>query len=219
MIKAVIFDIGGVLSYDVWENVLLDPCTWIAVEYNLDRERVFKLAHDLLPLYLFRSSQSDGDWIDHEKEYWEHFIAEFKLKLTTDYFIEKSERYYRAINGMGELIQSLKTRGIGLGICSNNTEFWFRRQFSKLDLFSHFAAESVILSCRIGVAKTSPGFEMFRAATNSLNLDKSECIFIDDRVDNVEYSLRFGMPSILFPSHSEYGQQYLSAILSKMGLI
>jgi len=48
MIKAVIFDIGGVLSYDVWENVLLDPCTGIAVEYNLDRERVFKLAHDLL---------------------------------------------------------------------------------------------------------------------------------------------------------------------------
>jgi hypothetical protein len=36
-VRAVIFDIGGVLAHDVWEPLFLDPETGLASRYGIDR--------------------------------------------------------------------------------------------------------------------------------------------------------------------------------------
>ena len=45
MIKALVFDIGGVLAYDIWEYLL--PA--IASQYNLDNSQVMKVGERLVP--------------------------------------------------------------------------------------------------------------------------------------------------------------------------
>ena len=135
------------------------------------------------------------------------------LKARTDLFI-------KAVNqlAMESLLSELQTKNLRLVICSDNTEFWFRRQFEKLGLQRFFAEQDCFLSSRVGVSKHSPGFEMLRAITQALGIEKSFCLFIDDRRRNVEVALTYGFVPILFPSHSPLGVDYLRALFSKLGI-
>jgi HAD superfamily hydrolase (TIGR01509 family) len=117
---------------------------------------------------------------------------------------------------MAELIARLRVAGTDLAICSNNTEFWFARQMDKLGLRQFFSPEKVVLSCRLGVSKSSPPYEMLQAAVDSLRVGKEACVFVDDREDNIRSALEFGLTGILFPSHSDAGAKYLQAVLGKM---
>jgi FMN phosphatase YigB (HAD superfamily) len=72
------------------------------------------------------------------------------------------------------------------------------------------------LSCRVGVPKRSEDLTMFQAVTHALRANKNECIFIDDREENIEKALRFGLLSIFFPSHKLFGAEYLRKIFENM---
>lgn len=98
-------------------------------------------------------------------------------------------------------------------------EFWFNRQSQKLGLEKYIPPERIILSCQIGVSKSSPRFEMFEKAVDSLDVDKSECIFIDDRIESISRATEYGLPSIMFPSHVENGFQYLKLLLTAMKVV
>lgn len=219
MIKAVIFDVGGVLAHDVWEHLFLDREAGVASILNLDVEQVQRAGQDLWEKFAYRSTTEENGWKELEKEYWDLFLGRFQLSMSADDLIRLTEQFVQPVEGMIQLLECLQSEAIEMAICSNNTEFWFKRQMNKLGLHRFFSSGRVILSTRIGVSKSSPGFEMFQAAIGALGIEKDFCIFVDDRVENIQRALQFGLTGIVFPSHSKYGAKYLRALLDKMGLL
>ena len=209
MITAAIFDIGGVLAHDVWEHMLLDKPDGIASRYGLDRcgpdgnlvERVGAL---LWEAFAYRPATQHNDWQALEIQYWRQFIGfiwgrQPPSDVSVDNFIQMTDDFINLVDaGMICLLERLQSRGIDLAICSNNNEFWFRRQMDKLSLHRFFSPSKVILSCRIGVSKSSPRFEMFHAVVDALRVAKSQCVFVDDRKDNVDRAKQFGIAAVRF---------------------
>lgn len=217
MIEAVIFDVGGVLAYDVWENLLVDSDVGVASTLGLDAVEARKVGQELWSQFAYRPTHSEDGWRKLEKEYWDLFIERFRLSQSADYFIRLTDRFIRPVEGMTLLLDCLRTNGIKLAICSDNTEFWFRRQMDTLGLEKFFKPDYTILSCRIGVSKSSPRFEMFEAVVAALNTDKKDCVLIDDRSKAILQGVEFGLAGIIFPSHSPQGGRYLRALLARMG--
>ena len=57
-------------------------------------------------------------------------------------------------------------------------------------------ADGRVVSYEVGVVK--PEQEIFKIFVDKYNLEPSECVFIDDRADNIEASIRAGMSGIVF---------------------
>jgi HAD superfamily hydrolase (TIGR01509 family) len=219
MVQALIFDIGGVIAYDVWENLFLDKKRGIASNLNLNPEEVKKIAKTMWDEFAHRSIDKEHDWKELEKEYWNKFIQHFHLSASVDYFINLTEQFICPIPETLKLLERLKSTEVKLAICSNNTEFWFKRQMDKLGLSKFFQQKYIILSSHIGASKSSPNFEMFEAVIEALNVDKRDCVFVDDREESILRAVEFGITGIIFPSHSERGARYLEALLQQMRIL
>ena len=204
MMNAIIFDLGGVLAHDIWEHLLLDEPDGVASEYSLDRNLVKKVGKLLWEGFAYRQETQQNDWQALERQYWSLFMEFFREQLPPDVsinkFIQKTHDFIKPVEdgSMIPLLERLQSRGIELAICSNNNEFWFRRQMDKLGLHRFFSSSKVILSCRVGVSKSSPRFEMFHVVADVLRIAKSYCIFVDDRNENVKRAQQCGMVGILF---------------------
>ncbi len=201
--QAVIFDIGGVLAEDVWEHLLLDRPAGIADLHGLDRDRVKELGEDLWQAFAYTPDTPCADRSQLEIRYWQSFIDSCwgeapPAGVSVDRFIAMSDDFIQPVPDMVPVLERLRSRGRELAICSNNNEFWFRRQMDKLRLHQFFSPERTILSCRVGVAKSSPGLEMFRAVAEVLGLAPARCAFVDDRPENVDRAEELGMRGFLF---------------------
>ncbi|MDH4284447.1 MAG: HAD family phosphatase [Gallionellaceae bacterium] len=211
MIEAVIFDIGGVLAEDVWEHLL--PCRkklgGIRDRFGLDHDQVDKIGVLLWAAFAHTPEGQHTTWRELERRYWDLFIRFFWDKspppgASIDDFIELTDKYIKLVDPeIPALLESLQSRGLKLGICSNNNEFWFRRQLGTLQLFRYFPPEGIVLSCRVGFSKSSPGYEMFDAAARALNVPHSSCIFVDDREENIKLASACGMKGIHFHKLSQ----------------
>lgn len=217
-IEGVIFDIGGVLARDVWEHLLLEPHIGICAQYALDRNQVEKAGELLWQSFAHTPETKGSSWQTLEQLYWSRFIDYFHEHLpsglTAADLIKLTDDFISPVEGMALLLERLQSDGIVLAICSNNNEFWFRRQMDKLQLHRFFSPNKVILSCRVGFSKSSPRYEMFHAAADALNIPKAKCVFVDDRLDNVERSRQCGMHGILFRNADQ-----LRVSLREVGLL
>ena len=231
VIKAVIFDMGGVLAFDVWEHLLLDkgepgnPAKplGVAALYGLRDEYVERVGRELWDTYSRPDatlSGADADLL--EEHYWASFIRELRQQLPASIGVndlrDRTDLFIKPVNqsAMESLLEELKANKIRLVICSDNTEFWFRRQMAKLRLQRFFSPSDCFVSCNVGFSKDSPGFEKFRIMSEALGIEKSSCLFVDDRRKNVEQALAYGFTPILFPSHSPKGFDYLTAVFSRL---
>ena len=215
-IKAVIFDIGGVLAQDVWEHLLLDKKGGIASEYHLDKRKTERVGKRLWEQFAHLPETQRNRWQELEEQYWNQFIQHFaghSPEMTADKFVKMTDNFIKPVEGVIPLLERLHSKGVDLAICSNNTEFWFSRQMDKLNLHKFFRQGKVILSCRIGVSKSSPGFEMFHAVADALKIAKAQCVFVDDRKENVERAQQCGMVGIHFTNAKR-----LNKLLDDLGL-
>ncbi|MGB7581636.1 MAG: HAD-IA family hydrolase, partial [Sedimentisphaerales bacterium] len=204
MIEAVVFDIGGVLAHDVWENLL----PHIADKEELNKEQVKSIGALLWEAFAYRPETILNSWRDLENQYWSLFVKSLwgksikkeEVKEKVEKFIKLTDDFIKDVDAekMMKLLTGLQSNGVKLAICSNNNEFWYRYQMDKLKLCRYFSPSKVILSCKIGVSKSSPHFEMFHAVVDALQLTPNKCLFVDDRVDNVNRAEECGMQGILF---------------------
>lgn len=219
MIRAVIFDIGGVLARDVWENLLLDRPAGVAALYGLDRAQVYRVGRELWDIFAHRPSVTGSGWRELEYEYWKLFTSRLHVSAPIEALIELTESYIVPVEGMYQLLERLEHRGIELAILSDNTEFWYERQMDQLRLRGFFEPQKVILSCRVGVSKSGSTLDMFRQAILALDADEDESIFVDDRLENIERGLELGIAGIVFPSQSRFAHRYLEALLRRLGVL
>ncbi|MCK5739820.1 HAD-IA family hydrolase [bacterium] len=219
MIKTVVFDVGGVLAYDVWEHVMGDPVKGLAVRLGLDPRKLMTETDELWHLFSMRPAKNISEIEAQENEYWTLFREKFAPAMTVAELIEISMTFFRPVPGMPQLVRDLAANGVEMAICSNNNEFWFLRQMAACGLNDFFEPEKIILSSGVEAEKSSPGREMFHAVAGAIGNDVSECVFIDDRFRNIERALNFGMQGLLFPPASSQGCAYARFFFSQLQLL
>lgn len=230
MIKAIIFDVGGVLAYDVWEHLLCDPDPASVVStFNLERDKVWQVGQTLWKDYEHQSTSNPGDKNRYEEEYWGKFKKHFPAlqSVTVDALIDMTDHFVRPIKGMTEgepsLLEKLNTLQSGgeivLAICSNNNAFWFHRQKTKLHLERFFSEDNIFVSHEAGMSKPN----LLGAVVEKLRvqgIESNECVFIDDRPKNIQDAVNlYQMTGILFPTeHRNEGADYVTALLNQKGV-
>jgi FMN phosphatase YigB (HAD superfamily) len=175
-----------------------------------------------------RFDKRKGDPGDLEQDYWCQFVQHPRCPpslrpLPPPTFIDKTDAFIRSVNAGKtiDLLEWLVAKGVHLGICSNNNEFWFLRQAMKLGLYRFLCPSHVTLSCHHGVTKGDAkhgDFWLFLIAAHSLGLHPTECVFVDDRPDNVFYAVQCDMTGVLFPteqlaSKPQHGTEYVRRLL------
>lgn len=111
------------------------------------------------------------------------------------------------IPGMLEIIQDLKQKGYGVFGLTNWPAATFaeaRRRFSTLASIDNY-----VVSSSVHLAKPEPA--IYQLLLSKYNLNSCECIFIDDRKDNVDAAISLGMSGIVYPGTADR----LSGILQK----
>ena len=195
-----IFDVGGVLAHNMWEPMFDD----LAREHGLDPAKVQEAGRLLWETFAYVPETPANTWRDMERRYWELFLRMFKVPLTVDALIARTDRYVVPMQGMRPILERLHARGTRMVICSNNNEIWWPRQAKALRAGSLFHPGKPS-SCRPGWARRRrvPRLEMFRAAVAAAGVPAANCFFTDDRQPIVDCARAFGIDAMLFrgPEH------------------
>lgn len=174
MIKNIIFDVGDVLIEYRWKQMLID--------YGCSEEDAVRIGAQMFdnPEKLW-STFDLGTMSDDE------IIAEFSGKYPDDakeieWFIRHGEYMHVPRPKVWEKVHELKAKGYGIYILSNYPESLFKKHTEYADFMDDI--DGMVVSYMIHKAKPEP--EIYEYLCQKYGLVKSECIFFDDRIENVQ---------------------------------
>jgi putative hydrolase of the HAD superfamily len=111
-------------------------------------------------------------------------------------------------------IRELKSRGLRLGLLTNNVkefgEHW-RTMFPLEELF-----EEVVDSSHVGMRK--PEREIYELTCSRMGVKPTETVFIDDNADNIAAARAYGMEVVHFGVNPWEALRQLEAILERRGV-
>ena len=108
------------------------------------------------------------------------------------------------VDGAKDFCEFVKSKGFGVYVLSNaHKSFYsyFPRYFD-LDFF-----DGVVVSADVHTVK--PDIKIYKYLLEKYSLKAEECLFIDDRADNVEGAKKAGMNAAQFKNDFEEIKQYL----------
>ncbi len=181
MIKAIIFDIGGVI-FDESSSPQYED---IAQELNISLDIFISVKDKHLALAKINKISIDELMNRISRE----------LNLNKDHLLKiwTSKYKKRKINkNMINLVKNLKKR-YKVIVLSNTNELHAKINYER-GLYSIF--DKVFLSNELKMAK--PDKKIFQYVLKSLKLKPEECVFIDDKEDNVNVANELGINGIVF---------------------
>lgn len=190
MIKNLIFDFGKVLvDYDFKlyvESFCPDPAT---------RDR-------------FMDCILTEDWMrrmDKQDVTFEETISILKdtypdLSAEMDAFLEKfPDIVLGEVPGMRDLLTGLKKEGYRLYGLTN----WCDRVHVTMSRYGIFdLLDGVVISSEVHEVKPFP--QIYRILFEKFSLDPAECLFTDDKQENIDGSQAVGMDAVLFKNARQY---------------
>ena len=179
--KNIIFDVGDVLLDYRWQQMLMD--------YGLDESEAYRVGRELF-------DDPDGLWheFDLGVKSQEEIIQEFEQKHPKDaevirWFISHGEYMHVARPAIWKLVHQLKEAGYHLYILSNYPELLFKKHTQYADFMDDM--EGMVVSYMLHVGK--PERVVYQTLCDRYGLNKEECLFFDDRAENVQGAIDFGM--------------------------
>ena len=179
--KNIIFDVGDVLLDYRWQQMLMD--------YGLDESEAYRVGRELF-------DDPDGLWheFDLGVKSQEEIIQEFEKKHPEDaevirWFISHGEYMHVARPAIWKLVHQLKEAGYHLYILSNYPEILFKKHTQYADFMDDM--EGMVVSYMLHVGK--PERIVYQTLCDRYGLNKEECLFFDDRAENVQGAIDFGM--------------------------
>ena len=115
------------------------------------------------------------------------------------------------IPGMLEIIQNLKQKGYGVFGLTNWPAATFteaRRRFKTIGSIDNY-----VVSSHVKLAKPEPA--IYQLLLSKYSLKPEECVFIDDRKDNVDAAISLGMSGIVYPGSADQLKEILYPMLLK----
>ena len=179
----VIFDIGRVLFDYRWKEMFMD--------YGLEEEEALRVGNLIF---------ADPEELWHEMDLGNRSVED----ITEEYVrrFPKEEEYLRWFIAHGEYMQvprpkvwkkvhELKEKGYNIYLLSNYPEDHFHKHTEYADFMKD--VDGYMVSFMIHDTKPSPA--IYQALMDRYDLKPQECIFFDDRVENVEGAIALGMAS------------------------
>lgn len=190
MIKYIIFDVGGIL----FQN---GP-THLAVE--LSREIIGKLSDEGEKEYLhFRPLMQTGRM--KTRDFFTHLVRKYKLKRTVDTIASNWLSFYAEIAVLNkeivDLICNLKKT---YTVCGFSNTIDIHGDYNK-SIGNYSVLDRIFLSYEIGFRK--PDREAYEFVLSFLKARPEECVFIDDREENIAAAENLGIKTILFLNNKQ----------------
>lgn len=189
MIRAIVFDLGGVVFTS--DGGSYETRDLLAKNLKIDGERLHNC------WFKFKNKLITGKM--SEDEYLKYVISELKLNLSLEKMKEEIRSYNEIDKSMVELIMKLK-RKYSLFALTNDIHEWIEYRINKFNLRSYF--DKIICSADIALAK--PDVEIYKYLLKTLNLSPKEIIFVDNRIENVKSAELFGIISHHFTNKDTF---------------
>jgi epoxide hydrolase-like predicted phosphatase len=195
MIRNIVLDFGGVL-------VAYDFKAYFSKILNSEEKGEWFMENILTPAnnnLLDKGDQSFEDIISEWKQRWPDYAVALDAfdKHYTDIFTEE-------IPGIYDWMVKLKSKGYRLlGLSNWSTKVFdvmkkFPRPFSLLDGY--------LVSHEVHLLK--PDVAIYQAFCQRFDVDPSDCVFIDDKVENIRGAQKIGMHGIVFRNTEEAREQF-----------
>ncbi len=199
MIKAILFDFGGVIAEEGFKNGLQA----IARQQGLKPGLFFSKARDLVYSTGYVLGQVD------ESAYWKAVRRETGLRMDDNQFRNEILNRFIIRPAMLKTVQDLKKKGFLVGILSDQSN-WLEELDEKYDFMSHF--DRVFNSYHLHKSKKEPS--LFAEVCAYLKLEAREVLFIDDNPGNIERAASKGLNTIHFRNVADFKQK-LEKIISE----
>ena len=195
MIKNIIFDMG---------NVLLD--------YNPDAAMQVLGINEKAKPVIMKELFGGNEWVqlDLGNISIDEAFENIKQRIHEEYHsdlrkcIDGWDVCMVPVEGAKDFCEFVKSNGFGVYVLSNaHKSFYsyFPRYFD-LDFF-----DGVVVSADVHTVK--PDIKIYKHLLEKYSLKAEECLFIDDRADNVDGALKSGMKAVQFKNDFEEIKQYL----------
>jgi putative hydrolase of the HAD superfamily len=192
-IKAIIFDVGGVLHSSENEHVFTDI------------KQTLKITDDVF-------QQHYGPLVDRaslgeitEEEFWKQFLEATGSKESLpeeSLFLREFEKRFKAFDDVLELVGKLKTAGYKLAVLSDTIPTHWKLNTER-GLYKDFPVH--VFSFQVGFKK--PNREIFDYAIEKLGIQPGEGIFIDDLPANIAAAQSVGLQGIQFQNFDQLTQE------------
>lgn len=196
-IRVIAFDCGGVLLSNAWAD---ENYQKFSKQYNLDHDKVTEV------FYRFWSSIELGK--ADETTFFEALKKEFSLQDSIDN-IKEAYRSTIQINTSVLAIVRKLSHNYDLYTLNNEGKEWMDYRLEHFDLREYF--KGFITSAYVGARK--PDEKIYHMFLCIANAQPEECLFIDDKEENLIPASALGMKTILFESAAQLVSQ-----LRKLGL-
>ena len=200
-IKAVIFDVGGVLIE--MGTAARDN---IATELGVDQTRFTAAWKEQVLLH--------GSGKISEQEFWSALAKQSGFDASRYDSLIIGEVFARQLVIWPDILtlaEKLRQAGIVTAILSDTIDA-HARVLREAGVYDGFAP--VLLSCEIGIRKPAP--EAFTYALDALGIAPEEAIFVDDRPENVEAARVIGIRGIAFHDPAQFKRE-LQRLIPELG--
>jgi putative hydrolase of the HAD superfamily len=197
MIRAVLFDFGGVIAEEGFRNGLRA----IARKHDLDPDNFFDTAHELVYSTGYVLGRAD------ESAYWDALRKERGINAGDGDLRKDILDRFIIRPGMVDIAQDLKRKGFTVGILSDQTN-WLDELNERYRFFHYF--DPVFNSYYLHKGKKDAS--LFTDICNTMGLNPGDVLFIDDSEDNVERASSKGLKTIHFKNVEQFRDE-LSAFL------
>ena len=189
MIKAVLFDFGGVIAEEGFYNGLRAAAT----ENSLDPDSFFRTAEEIIHTIGYVTGKAT------ESEYWERVRAATGIARDNAYLREQVLSRFVLRPAMLGHADRLRKAGKRVCMLSDQTD-WLVELDSRSPFFSHF--DKVYNS--FFLKKSKRDITIFSDVCRDLDVHPEEALFIDDNVNNISRATAAGIKTILFAGIEDF---------------
>ena len=199
MIKNLVFDFGKVL-----------------VDYDIESffRSLFEREEDLLQFAAMTEREHFVNRLDKGEQNTAELTAELSAKYPQfawhlqQFHDRHMEIIIGEIEGMRELIEEYRAKGYGIYGLTNWSEavYEVRDRYDILQMM-----DGTLISSEEKLIKPDPA--IFRRFCEKFSLDPRECLFTDDRPENIDGAISVGMHAILFRSPAQFAAQLREVLL------
>lgn len=183
MIKAVVFDFGGVLA----EEGFREGLKAIGRQNGLDPDDFFKTASELV----YQTGYVTGR--AQESAYWNAVREKTGITGSDKILREEILRRFIVRAKMIKHAQKIKSSGLVTAILSDQTN-WLDEINQKTPFYSRF--HYIFNSFKLKKGKKDPS--IFRDVCSVMGFNASEMLFVDDNIENIKKAEKEGLKTIHF---------------------
>ena len=189
MLRAVLFDFGGVLA----EEGFREGLKAIAKGKGLDPEVFYTISADLV----YQTGYITGRCDEHS--YWSAVREKTGVKGDDQEFREEILKRFKLRPEMTAVVKKMKSSGFIVAILSDQTN-WLDELDQRTPFHHHF--DYVFNSFHLRKTKKDPS--IFRDVCDLLGVRPKEALFVDDNLENVKRATNQGLKAIHFKGSREF---------------